>query len=145
MPEPVKISGKCLCQAVSFTANAEGPHLGACHCSMCRKWGSGAFLEVECGTSVRFEGEGNIAVYNSSEWGERGFCSKCGSNLFYRIKKSGSTGVAAGLIDDLSGFSMIAQVCIEEKPAYYSFAEKTRELTCDEMFALFGDNAPNQP
>jgi hypothetical protein len=110
---------------------------------MCRKWGSGPFLEVECGTSVQFEGEENITVYDSSAWGERGFCSGCGSNLFYRIKESGSTGIAAGLIDNLDGFSMIAQVCIEEKPAYYSFAEKTRELTCEEMFALFGDNAPN--
>lgn len=137
MTEKIDISGKCLCGAVRFTANSESPHLGACHCTMCRKWGSGPFLEIECGTSVRFEDEQNITVYSSSEWGERGFCSKCGSNLFYRIKESGSTGVAAGLIDDLSGFSMIAQVCVDDKPDYYSFAQKTKEFTCEEMFALF--------
>jgi len=136
MSDPVDISGKCLCGSVSFTAKTASRHFGACHCSMCRRWGSGAFLEVECGTSVHFIGEENITVYNSSEWGERGFCSKCGSNLFYRIKTNGSTGVSAGLIDDMTGFSMIAQVCIDEKPPYYSFADKTRELTCQQMFDL---------
>lgn len=137
MSEQVDISGKCLCGAVTFTAQADSPHLGACHCSMCRKWTGGPLLEVECGISVQFEGEENIRVYDSSEWGERGFCSKCGSSLFYRVKENGSTGIAAGLIDNMSGFSMIAQVCIDDKPPYYSFAEKTREITCAEMFALF--------
>lgn len=137
MSEQVDISGKCLCGAVRFTAQTASRHFGACHCSMCRKWGSGPFMEVECGTSVRFEGEENITVFNSSEWGERGFCAKCGTNLFYRIKESGSTGIAAGVIDDMTGFEMIAQVCIDDKPPYYSFAEKTRELTCADMFELF--------
>lgn len=137
MTNKVDISGKCLCGAVTFKAKADGPHLGACHCSMCRKWCSGPFLEIECGTDVRFEGEENITVFDSSEWGERGFCSKCGSNLFYRIKRNGSTGIAAGLVDDMSGFSMYAQVCIDDKPPYYSFADKTKDYTCQEMFDMF--------
>jgi len=138
MPDKVDISGKCLCGAVSFKAKAEGRHLGACHCDMCRKWCSGPFLEIECGSDVNFKGENHISVYSSSDWGERGFCKTCGSNLFYRLKDSGSTGVAAGLVDDLSGFTMIAQVCIDDKPPYYSFAEKTKKLACAEMFALYG-------
>ena len=136
MSEKVEISGKCLCGSVTFSAKAEGPYFGACHCSMCRKWGSGPFLEIECGTDVWFKGEENIRVYSSSRWGERGFCARCGSNLFYRVTESGRTGIAAGLADDLSGFSMIAQVCTDDKPPYYSFAEKTKEYTCAEMFAL---------
>lgn len=137
MSEPVAISGKCLCGAVTFTATANEAHFGACHCTMCRRWGSGPFLEIECGTNVAFKGEEHIKIYDSSEWGERGFCGECGSNLFYRIKESGSTGVAAGLVDDMSGFTMIAQVCIDDKPPYYSFAEKTKEFTCQQMFDLF--------
>lgn len=139
MTDQVDIAGKCLCGAVSFTAQTASRHFGACHCGMCRKWGSGPFMEIECGTSVRFEGEEHIKVYDSSEWGERGFCRECGSNLFYRIKESGSTGMAAGLVDDMTGFTMIAQVCIDDKPAYYSFVEKTRELTCQQMFDLFAN------
>lgn len=136
--KPVDISGRCLCGAVTFTAQTPSRHFGACHCDMCRKWGSGAYLEVECGTSVKFTGEDNIGVYRSSDWAERGFCKTCGSNLFYRLKETGSTSVSAGLIDDMADFTMIAQVCIDEKPDYYSFAEDTKKYTRQEMFDLFG-------
>ncbi|NIT13149.1 MAG: GFA family protein, partial [Candidatus Dadabacteria bacterium] len=52
---------------------------------MCRKWCGGPLMAVNCGTDVTFEGEDNITVYDSSSWAERGFCSGCGSHLFYRL------------------------------------------------------------
>jgi len=79
--------GSCLCGEVSFTAKNAIQSVGACHCGMCRKWGGGPLMAVDCGTDVTFEGEKYISVYDSSEWAERGFCKKCGSHLFYRLKE----------------------------------------------------------
>lgn len=50
-------SGNCLCGAVQFSAKQASNHVGACHCGMCRKWGGGPLMAVDCGTAVSFEGE----------------------------------------------------------------------------------------
>jgi hypothetical protein len=38
------MTGRCLCGAVSFTAGGVTTHHHACHCAMCRRWGSGPYL-----------------------------------------------------------------------------------------------------
>jgi len=63
--------------------------VGACYCGMCRRWGGGPLLAVDCGTSVRLTGEEHVGVFASSKWAERGFCKQCGSHLFYRLKQNG--------------------------------------------------------
>jgi hypothetical protein len=81
MAEGMKLTGTCLCGAVKVAANANKPMVAVCHCEMCRRWSSGPFMEVDC-QQVVFEGEENIRRIRSSEWAERGFCTRCGSNLF---------------------------------------------------------------
>lgn len=138
MTDKIAVSGKCMCGAVAFNAFIAEPHVGACHCNMCRKWGGGPFMEVDCGTSVSYQGGENISLFSSSDWAERGFCSKCGSNLFYRLKESGQTMMAVGLLDDDSGLALKGQVFIDEKPDFYNFAEETENMTGAEVFAMFG-------
>jgi hypothetical protein len=94
-------------------------------------------MAVDCGTEVSFEGGENISVFSSSEWAERGFCSRCGTNLFYRIKGSGQYIMSAGLFDDDKAFVFDNQVFIDEKPSYYSFANKTEDMTGAEVFAKY--------
>ena len=138
MSAEIEISGRCLCGAVSFKAQPDARHIGACHCKTCRQWGSGPFLEVNCGANISFEGKEHIKCYSSSDWAERGFCGTCGTSLFYRVKETGLTLVAAGLVDDLEGFVMQLQVFTDERPPYYSFAEKTEEMTGQEVFEKWG-------
>ncbi|GAB1265355.1 GFA family protein [Aurantivibrio infirmus] len=130
-------SGSCLCGAVTFTATGLGHSVGACHCNMCRKWGGGPYLEVDCGTNVSFDNVANISVYDSSEWAERGFCKHCGSHLFYRIKEGQLHMVPVGLFDNDEGLVFDHQVFIEEKPSYYDFSNKTKNRTGAEIFAEF--------
>lgn len=65
-------TGSCLCSAVSLSTSSMNPHIAACHCSMCRKWGGGALLAVECGSDVSFKSEENIGIYQSSVGGGAG-------------------------------------------------------------------------
>lgn len=132
--------GKCLCGAVSITASEASDHVGACHCRMCRRWGGGPFVEIDCGANVSFDGEDKISVFSSSDWAERGFCSKCGTHLFYRIKETGQHMMPVGLFEiaDEGALTFERQVFIDEKPAYYSFANKTQDMTGPEVFAMFG-------
>lgn len=129
-------SGSCLCGAVRVQAKAASNYVGVCHCSMCRKWTGGPLFAVDCGTEVSFEGEENISTYSSSDWAERGFCNRCGSNLFYRLKQNNQYIMAAGIFSE-EGYLFDHQVFIDEKPFYYEFANETKNMTGEEVFAQF--------
>lgn len=133
--------GSCLCGAVSVSAANMSKQVGACHCNMCRKWGGGALLVVECGSDVSFEGEENIGVYQSSAWAERGFCKKCGSHLFYRLKDNNHYYIPVGIFNNSEHLVFDLQVFIEEKPDYYSFANDTKNMTGEELFAMFSSSS----
>lgn len=83
------------------------------------------------------DGEENISVFDLSAWAERGFCKKCGTHLFYRIKQTPQYIVAAGLLDGDASFVFDHQVFIDEKPAYYEFSNKTKDMTGAEVFAKY--------
>ena len=137
MVEKKHIKGQCLCGAVQIEAHNVEPSIGACHCSQCRRWTSSPMQTVDCGTDLKISGEDNISIYNSSEWAERGFCKQCGSILFYRLKQSGECHVAAGLFGDLPNFVFDHELFVDERPHFYSFANNTKELTGEEVFAYF--------
>ncbi len=133
--------GSCLCGEVKFTVKKLSDSIGACHCGMCRKWAGGPWLGVDCGSEVLFEGEKNIKIYNSSDWAERGFCSKCGSNLFYRVKQSGQHFMPAGLFDKTATLVFDHQIFIDKKPDYFDFTNKTENMTEAEVFARYGSDS----
>lgn len=130
--------GSCLCGSVAFTTTSMPKDFGACHCSMCRKWTGGPFMSVFCGSDVQFKGEEYISVYDSSQWAERGFCKKCGSALFYRIKGNQQYHMPLGLFENAEDMSFTGQVFIDKKPDFYSFANKTKNMTEAEIFEKYG-------
>ena len=138
MAETIKSSGSCLCGSVTITAQDMETDVGACHCDTCRKWGGGPLLAVNCKNNVTITGEEHISVYDSSEWADRSFCSKCGSHLFWRLKDKSEYIVSAGLFDAESQMKLDHQVFIDQKPTYYSFSEQTRNMTGQEVFEYFG-------
>jgi len=132
-----KTKGQCLCGSVKFTVKNVSNKVDACHCGMCRRWGGGPLMVIGCGSDVEYEGEENITVYDSSEWAERGFCKKCGSHLFYRLKEVKDHQIPAGLFDDQESFNFNLQVFIDRKPSFYSFANKTIEMTEAEVIEKY--------
>ena len=99
--------------------------------------GGGPLLAIECGSDVQFVGTDSISVFSSSDWAERGFCRKCGSHLFYRLKQEGHYAVPVGLLDEGEQWVFDQQIFIEEKPAFYAFANQTKNLTGAEVFAQY--------
>ena len=141
MNPPTEHQGRCLCGAVQLTVTTATPSAGACHCGMCRRWGGGPLLALDCGSAVSVTGIEQVAVYASSDWAERAFCRQCGTHLFYRLKQSGQHFVPVGLLDDQAPWVLDHQVFIDEKPAFYDFANPTRNMTGAELFAQFGASA----
>ncbi len=138
MPDTQVGKASCLCGSVQITAGEMSKSMGACHCEMCRKWSGGPYLNVFCGTSVEFSGEEFITVFDSSPWAERGFCKKCGSNLFYRVKSNQIYHLPIGIFDSFEEMKFRNQIFIDKKPGYYDFANKTENMTEAEVFAKYG-------
>jgi Uncharacterized conserved protein len=138
------MNGQCLCGAVTLRTE-DAKEIGACHCSYCRRWGSGGpLLAVHCGTKVEFNGTEQITVYPSSEWAERAFCKRCGTHLYYKLLASGEYFVPAGVFDT-QDFEITSQIYIDKKPDFYALANDTPTLTEAQVLELFGVPADEAP
>lgn len=133
----VSVSGRCLCGAVRFSLTPSTRDVGACHCSMCRRWTAGPFMVLDHDGPVAFEGAENIGTYTSSEWGERAFCKTCGTSLYWKMRGAEHFAVSAGALDDQSGLRFAGEIFIDEKPGYYAFANATHKMTGEEVMAAF--------
>lgn len=137
MEQSHAVTGKCLCGAVAFSAQAKSLDVSVCHCSMCNRWSGGLSMFLEVAGAPKFEGQDNIGLYRSSEWGDRGFCKVCGSSLFWKLVGEDRYTLSAGCLDDQSPLHFALEIFIEDKPAYYDFANPTVKQTAEEAMAEF--------
>ena len=131
-------TGNCLCGAVKLTAVLENNLVDACHCSICRRQAAGPYMTMHC-KSLDVEGGEALGLYRASDYGERGFCSKCGSVLFWRTQDGSMTVVSANALDDLGEVILKTEIFVDEQPGYYSFAQKTDRLTGAQVAEMFAD------
>lgn len=130
-----ELQGKCLCGAVEVRITPPEPHVEACHCGMCRRWGGGPYLSLRLVTDPAFEGEAHIVRYPSSDWAERGFCGRCGTHLFYYYKPKAGYSFTAGLFEGADGFEFVEEIFVDDKPPYYDFAGERPRRTGAEVMA----------
>lgn len=129
--------GACLCGAVRVAARTTSSDISVCHCKMCRQWGGGPFFAAECERDANFEGLEHVSIFNSSDWAERGFCCNCGTHLFYRLKQDRHYAIPVGLFEDSDDWTLAEQIFVDGKPSFYSFSEKTTDLTGEQAFARY--------
>lgn len=138
-----KRTGKCLCGAVRYEIEPVKDEAGACHCKSCQAWSGGVYMAIHVAAgNIAIEGEDKLAVYTSSDWAERAFCSKCGSSMFYRMTMpgpmQGDCHVAAGTLDDWSGLGFEGEIFIDRKPDAYALAGDAPRMTAEQFFAQYG-------
>ena len=125
------MKGICLCGGVTFETTETITEATACHCGMCNKWSSSAFIAVQLAEAFSISGEDNIASYRSSEWAERYFCKKCGTLLYYKLISPESFHFNAALFPlqpQIKNLSL--EIFTDNKPAYYRFLdENSRKMT----------------
>jgi len=133
------VSANCLCGEVKITVAEVNPNFTVCHCDSCRGWGGAPFFALQCGTDVKIEGSEHIKSYESSTWANRGFCTNCGTHLFYKLKSNGAYNMPVGLFADLKGLTMSMQYFSDQRPDYYCFSNQTKEMTRAEIMEYFAD------
>lgn len=136
MSEKIKLDGQCMCGAVTVTATSTDPVLRACHCEMCRRHNSFAFVNIQTDPNS-IDISGPVKVFKSSDWAQRGFCETCGSTLWYGMQHDGSRNLSAGLFTELGGAEIVQEYFVDECLLGAGFAGSHEKLTRQQTFALF--------
>lgn len=120
-------TGSCLCGAVQFEVAAELPGPDACHCVQCRKHSGHVFVSTDVPRSaVTIRGAENVTWFTSSAKARRGFCSICGSSLFWDPldkNKHDWIGIAMGAFDGPTNTRLKVHIFVAEKGDYYDIAD----------------------
>src|SRR5215469_8503826 len=116
--------GSCLCGAVTFEVVGDLPAPDACHCSQCRKTSGHYFVSTDVPRSaVTIHGGENVTWYRSSQKVRRGFCTICGSSLFWDPIEKDWTGIAMGAFDPPTDTKIRIHIHFASKSDYYDITD----------------------
>ncbi|SFU01671.1 Uncharacterized conserved protein [Pseudovibrio denitrificans] len=129
MTKTMEFKGRCLCGEVAFEGEAPDEPISTCHCKQCRQWGSGPFDAYSLPLkNLQFTaGEDAVKYYESSDFARRGFCSKCGSNLFWHADRhpqwKDRISIAVGALEQPTGLSAGNHIFCAAKADYYEIED----------------------
>ncbi len=116
-----QLTGGCLCEAVRYTLKGPLRPVVACHCKRCRRLTGHFFAGTQVETpNLAIREDGALNWYWSSPEVRRGFCARCGSNLFFQRTGTGRTTVAAGTVDEPTGLRMVQHIFARHAGDYYT-------------------------
>ncbi|KAA0684137.1 GFA family protein [Roseomonas genomospecies 6] len=132
------LKGGCLCGAVRYEAAERPMGVVNCHCGQCRRFHGhfGAYITVPDGTAAVSDPEGALSWYRSSAKARRGFCSRCGSSLFWKGDEADALDIAAGSLDQPTGLATLRHIHVADKADYY---------VIDDGLEAFPQGAPEPP
>ena len=112
--------GSCLCGAVRYRVDGPLRNVVACHCTQCRKQSGHHYAATDAlDDDLTIEGGDNLTWYAASEEAKRGFCTTCGSALFWKSEGKDRTSIMAGSLDEHPGLTMEAHIYCTDKGDYY--------------------------
>ncbi|NUB15625.1 GFA family protein [Azospirillum brasilense] len=137
MSDGATLTGGCLCGAVRYEVAERPMGVVNCHCGPCRRFHGhfGAYIPIPRGTVV-IKAQDPLSWYRSSAKAQRGFCSRCGSSLFWSGDESGLFDIAAGTLDQPTGLTTLRHIYAEDQGDYYAI---------DDGLERFPQGAPEPP
>jgi hypothetical protein len=114
-------TGGCLCGAVRYRIKGELRGVIACHCSQCRRTsGHHAAMTAASSANIEIMASDRLLWYKSSDSAERGFCGRCGGNLFWKQAGRDAISITAGTLDSPTGLAVERHIFVADKSDYYA-------------------------
>lgn len=97
--------GRCECGGVSYVVDGDLRPVSNCHCSRCRRFTGHHMAATGARTEqVHFASESTLLWYSPEPAVAYGFCSQCGSSLFWRTTaRPDWLSICAGTLDQPTG------------------------------------------
>ena len=119
--------GGCLCGAVRFTVTGPLRDVLICHCVECRRWHGAPSASTACPRErlVLDESRGLRWIDSpaSDAHARRGFCSECGSSLFWDPPDRDYVAIAAGSLDGETGLRIAGHWYTSQKGDWYELPD----------------------
>jgi hypothetical protein len=124
MDGPGARTGGCLCGEVSYRITGPMRDIIACHCSQCRRT-TGHYLAATAVRTKYFQltRETGLRWRRASDTARRGFCSNCGSTLFWEPDSGTHISISAGTLDNTEGLKLVAHIFAGDKGSYYELED----------------------
>ena len=117
------VTGSCLCGSIKFRARGVRDVV-VCHCMFCRRMNTHVGAYTACSPSdLEIESTRTLRWYRSSPRARRGFCSKCGSALFWEPTPVTHISIAAGSLNAPTGLKIEEHVAVAHKGDYYEITD----------------------
>lgn len=127
-----QLSGKCMCGAVTWAYSDQTTRNLVCHCADCQRATSSPFTAFLGMRPEHLSWAGDFVDYESSAGTFRGFCSACGTRLYFRSEKwPHEIHVHAATLNSPEDYRPDAQVVMRSRagwldqldaiPAYHDF------------------------
>ena len=136
-----RMRGRCLCNAVEFEVDVPERTYSICHCDMCRRWSGGPLMSVHCPEPrTEWLNDEGLTWYQGTPWAQRGFCSRCGSSLFWRLAQEpeGMLIVSVDALEDDGDFTLDRHIYSDARPDRYDFADDCPRVTEAELMKELG-------
>ena len=123
-----KTNGGCLCGEVQYEIYGALRDILNCHCSKCRKFHGnfGAYTSIQV-ENLKITQQKSLRWYKSptdeTPNVNRGFCSECGSSLFWHPKDQPSIAVAAGSLAAPTNLKTMGHVWCSQIADYYKIED----------------------
>ncbi len=117
-------TGGCLCGGVRYKATGPLRSVIACHCTQCRKTsGHHTAMTSVPRANLILESDETLVWFKSSDIARRGFCGRCGGNLFWEPAGEDRVSIAAGTLDGATGLTIESHIYTEDAGDYYDLPE----------------------
>lgn len=123
----MRATGGCLCGGVRYEVRGPLRDVLTCRCVECRRWSGHVFaataarrehLMLLASASLRW-----LASPHSDSDARRGFCSDCGSSLFWDAPARETISIAAGSLDEPTGLRLVGHVYVSQTGDYDELPE----------------------
>ena len=120
--EEVTLTGSCMCGEVRYRITGPLREVVNCHCEPCRQF-TGHYLAATAVSTkdIFFEKQETLTWYHRTPTVRYGFCSQCGSSLFWHdATRENFFAVPAGCLDQPTGLRTVLNIYTETAGDYYT-------------------------
>lgn len=126
------LTGQCLCGDIKLEYDGPLGPIALCHCSQCRRAHGSAFSASAPIQKIRTRytaGEDLIREYESRPGKYRGFCSRCGSQLYSRVDAiPGILRLRVGVINEPLEKGPASHVYVGSKSDWFTITDDTPQF-----------------
>ena len=130
----MKTTGSCNCDGVTYSVDGPLREAVACHCGQCRKQTGLYFAATDVADDdLTIENSDTLAWYAASDFAKRGFCSTCGSALFWKANDSDTTSLLIGALNDTGDLKLKRHIFVADKGDFYDIPADEKQFEQDDL------------